>query len=124
MPNSSLPKATGKSNPEDSITKVIPATSGKDSEKAQDQVSPLAARLFGTYTFMAGVIRLYACYRLEDPSLYQLGIWTHIIAAGHFTSELLVYKTIKFSGPQIFPFMAAYVGTVWMFMQYDNYVTN
>ncbi|KAK1768128.1 hypothetical protein QBC33DRAFT_536325 [Phialemonium atrogriseum] len=123
--NQSLPKATTSSNPDDSVAKLVPATPGsKDADKAQDQVSPLAARLFGTYTFMAGVIRFYACYDLANPSLYQLAIWTHLIAAGHFTSEMLVFKTIRFTGPQAFPFAAAYGGSLWMIMQYGHYVAN
>lgn len=123
VPNHALPPATDKYDPADSTNVLKPASStGKDAEKAKDQVTPLAARLFGTYTFMAGVIRLYACYQLENPGMYQLGIWTHVIAGVHFTSELLVQKTINFSGPQVFPFMAAYGGTIWMLLQYNHYV--
>jgi hypothetical protein len=54
--------------------------------------------------------------------MYQLAIWTHVIAAVHFTSEMLVLKTINFSGPQTFPFLAAYGGTAWMLLQYNHYV--
>lgn len=121
--NHSLPPATDRFNPEDSTNSVKPASpTGKDAEKAKDQVSPLAARLFGLYTFAAGIIRFYACYQLENPSLYQLAMWTHIIASVHFTSELLVFKTIKFSGPQAFPFLAGYSGAIWMYLQYNHYV--
>lgn len=123
VPNHSLPPATDRYNPEDSTNVVKPASAtGKDSEKARDQVSPLAARLFGTYTFIAGIIRLYACYQLENPAMYQLAIWTHVIAAVHFTTEMLVFKTMKLSGPQVFPFAAAYGGAIWMLLQYKHYV--
>ncbi|KAL2022890.1 hypothetical protein VTK56DRAFT_4421 [Thermocarpiscus australiensis] len=123
VPNHSLPPATERFNPEDSINVVKPASStGKDAEKAKDQVSPLAARLFGIYTFFAGLIRFYACYQLENPALYQLAIWTHVVAAVHFTSEMLIYRTVRFSGPQIFPFTAAYGGAIWMLLQYKHYV--
>src|SRR5689334_377421 len=88
--NHALPAAAKGYNPEDSTRIVKPASStGKDAEKARDQVSPLAARLFGTYTFMAGIIRFYACYQLENPAMYQLAMWTHVIAAIHFTTEML-----------------------------------
>jgi hypothetical protein len=124
VPNTKLPAASSKFNPEDSTVKVVPVPSatGKDAEKAKDQVTPLAARLFGVYTFMAGLIRFYASYELENKLLYQLAIWTHVVAAIHFTSETLAYKTIRFSGPQIFPFMAAYGGLLWMTLQYNHYV--
>lgn len=123
VPNHSLPAAAAGYNPEDSTAVVKPASqTGKDSVKAKDQVSPLAARLFGTYTFIAGIIRLYSSYQLENAGMYHLAIWTHVIAAVHFTSEMLVYKTVKFSGPQAFPFLAAYGGIVWMALQYNHYV--
>ena len=65
--NHSLPAAGGGYDPEDSTIKLKPASAtGKDSEKAKDQVTPLAARLFGTYTFMAGIVRLIACYQIEN----------------------------------------------------------
>jgi len=121
--NHSLPPATERFDPEDSVKVLKPASStGKDSEKARDQVNPLTARIFGVYTFAVGIIRLYASWKPEEPFLYQLGIWTHVIAAAHFTSELLVFKTLKFTGPQAFPFMAAYGGSIWMLMQYGHYV--
>lgn len=123
MPNHDLPPRTARFNPEDSTAVLKPASStGKDAEKAKDQVTPLAARLMGIYTSLAGIIRIYASYNLSDPSLYQLALWTHIVAGLHFTSELLIFKTIRFSGPQIFPFLAAYGGTIWMVMQWGHYV--
>ena len=123
MPNHALPPATDRFNPEDSTAVLKPASStGKDAEKAKDQVTPLAARLMGIYTSLAGIIRIYASSRPEDPALYQLAIWTHVVAGLHFTSETLVYKTIRFSGPQIFPFLASYGGTAWMLLQWSHYV--
>ncbi|KAL2164894.1 hypothetical protein VTH06DRAFT_190 [Thermothelomyces fergusii] len=121
--NHSLPPASDRFDPEDSIVKVKPASStGKDSEKAKDQVTPLAARLFGVYTFFAGIIRFYASYQIENPAMYQLALWTHVVAALHFTSEMFVYKTMRFSGPQAFPFLAAYGGATWLILQYNHYV--
>ncbi len=91
-------------NPEDSVNKLVPASStGKDVEKARDQVTPLAARLFGAWTLMTGLVRIYAAYDVSSPALYQLSLITHIVAASHFTSELLVFGTLRLTGPQIFP---------------------
>lgn len=123
VPNHSLPPATERFNPEDSVNVVKPASAtGKDAEKAKDQVTPLAARLMGNYTVLAGLIRIYGSYHLENSALYQLVMWTHVVAAVSFTSETLIYKTIRFSGPQIFPFLAAYSGLLWTYLQYDHYV--
>jgi hypothetical protein len=123
LPNSSLPRPSASYNPDDSVQKIVPVEPGDGRiSTAQDQITPLAARLFGNYTFMAGLIRFYASYQLEDPYLYQLALWTHLIAVAHFTSELLLYKSMRFSGPQIFPLIAGYLGTVWMLMQWRHYV--
>jgi len=121
VPNNNLPKASATFNPDDSVHKVVPAQPGKT---GTDQMTPLAARLFGTYTFAVGLIRFYAAYGIENRFLYQLGIWTHVIAAVHFTSEMLVYKTVRMGWEHMFPFFAAYVGTVWMALQYNHYVVN
>ena len=123
VPNHTLPPASDRYNPEDSTQILKPASpSGKDSEKAKDQVTPLAARLFGAYTWLAGLIRVYAAYQVENAGMYQLALLAHVVAAVHFTSEMLVYKTVRFSGPQAFPFAAAYGGTIWMLLQYKHYV--
>jgi hypothetical protein len=123
VPNPKLPAKTASYNPEDSIHKImsVPPNS-KDAEKAKDQVTPLAARLFGTYTFLAGLIRLYACYRLDDPAMYQMAMATHLVAGLHFASEILVYKTIRWTGPELFPLFAGFGGLLWMALQYNNYV--
>ncbi|KAK0721582.1 hypothetical protein B0T26DRAFT_749087 [Lasiosphaeria miniovina] len=123
VPNHALAPKTERFNPEDSVNVLKPASAtGKDAEKAKDQVTPLTARVFGNYTFLAGVIRVYASFSPENASLYQLALLTHGVAALSFTSELLIFKTMKFTGPQGFPFAAAYLGGLWMTLQYSHYV--
>lgn len=119
-----MPRASARSNP-DSVAKLQPladAGSLKDKPTAVDQVTPLAARLFGVYTVLAGVIRVYGAYRVNDPALYQLCLFTHLLAAAHFVSEALVFKTISLGWEHAFPFAAAFSGSVWMGLQYGNYV--
>lgn len=110
----------------DSVTKLIPATTAAKQNKPaaapSDQVTPLAARLFGVYTILAGVIRIYGAYRVNDPTLYQLCLFTHVLAASHFTSEILVFKTLKLGWEHAFPLAAGFGGSAWMTLQYSNYV--
>lgn len=109
----------------DSVRKLQPVTAAatlKDKPTATDQVTPLAARLFGIYTIVAGVIRAYGAYRVHDPVLYQLCLFTHVIAAVHFTSEIVVFKTLRLGWEHAFPLSAGYGGSVWMVLQYANYV--
>ncbi|KAJ4422194.1 ergosterol biosynthesis protein [Gnomoniopsis sp. IMI 355080] len=110
----------------DSVSKIIPAaTAAKQNKPAaapSDQVTPLAARLFGVYTILAGVIRVYGAYRVNDPALYQLCLFTHLLAVSHFTSEIVVFKTLKLGWEHAFPLSAGIGGSVWMTLQYSNYV--
>ncbi|KAK7735544.1 ergosterol biosynthesis protein [Cytospora paraplurivora] len=109
----------------DSVTKlepVVSATTLKDKPTATDQVTPLAARLFGVYTILAGLIRVYSAYEVNDAALYQLSLLTHLVAAGHFTSEIVVFKTIRLGWEHAFPLSAAFGGSIWMALQYGHYV--
>lgn len=109
----------------DSTAKLIPATPSratKDKPTPNDQVTPLAARLFGVYTVLAGVVRVYGAYRVHDPVLYQLCLFTHVLAATHFTSEILVFKTIRLGWEHAFPLTAGFGGSIWMALQYSHYV--
>lgn len=110
----------------DSVSKLIPAkTAAKQDKPAlapSDQVTPLAARLFGVYTSVAGVIRIYGAYRVHDPALYQLCLFTHLLAVAHFASEIIVFKTLKLGWEHAFPLSAGIGGSLWMTLQYSNYV--
>ncbi|KAI3394473.1 hypothetical protein diail_2665 [Diaporthe ilicicola] len=119
-----VPSSSSPGNP-DSVSKLQPVASAqtlKDKPTAVDQVTPLAARLFGVYTILAGVIRVYGAYRVHDPALYQLCLFTHLLAAAHFTSETLVFKTVSLGWEHAFPFAAAFSGSLWMGLQYGHYV--
>ncbi|KAL7627247.1 hypothetical protein AAE478_001436 [Parahypoxylon ruwenzoriense] len=122
--NSSLPKKTATFNPEDSTQKLLPAsaTSSPKAARTQDQVTPLAARLFGTYTLISAIVRIYASYNLHLAPVYNIALWTYIVALVHFGSEWVVYRTAYLGAPILFPFFFATVGIVWMVTQYNFYV--
>ncbi|RWA04812.1 hypothetical protein EKO27_g10289 [Xylaria grammica] len=123
VPNASLPPRTASFDPEDSTQKLAPAASSNPKDgRAADQVTPLAARLFGTYTFLAAVVRLYASYHLHLAPVYHITIWTYVIALFHFGSEWAVYRSAYLGPPILFPFFFATVGIVWMTSQYGFYV--
>ncbi|CAK7563608.1 MAG: ergosterol biosynthesis protein [Sporothrix epigloea] len=112
-----------KKNSADSVNKLVLASAtGRDVSKAQDQVTPLAARLFGTWTMLAGFIRMYAAHDVGNRALYELALITHVVAAVHFISELTVFKTFRLTGPQLFPLFAGTGGSIWMALQYTHYV--
>ncbi|RYP60110.1 hypothetical protein DL771_010620 [Monosporascus sp. 5C6A] len=109
-------------DPEDATDKLAPADGGAKEGRARDQVTPLAARLFGTYTLISAVVRIYASYHLRLAPVYQMALWTYVVALVHFASEFFVYKTTRFGTPVAMPFFFATVGVTWMVSQYGFYV--
>jgi hypothetical protein len=99
----------------------VPASNTQD-PKAADQLSPLAGRLFGTWTLITSIVRFYAAYNLHLGPVYNIALWTYVVALCHFGSELFVFKTMSFGPPQLFPFTFASVAIVWMTLVRDYYV--
>ncbi|KAF2999091.1 hypothetical protein G7054_g12296 [Neopestalotiopsis clavispora] len=122
--NPSLGPRTSTFNPDDATNKLVPATSVdlKPGSTTVDQVTPLAARLFATYTLISAIVRIYASFHLDKEPVYMMALWTYLVALGHFVSEGFVFKTFRITGPQLFPLVLASVGTTWMIMQKDFYV--
>ncbi|POR37438.1 Ergosterol biosynthetic protein 28 [Tolypocladium paradoxum] len=119
--NPRLPPASASFNPDDAVDKLVPAADQAD-PTAADQMTPLAGRLFGTWTLITCVVRCYAAYHLHLGPMYNIAIWTYVVALGHFASELFVFKSMTFGLPQIFPFTLASCALVWMPMVRDYYV--
>jgi hypothetical protein len=121
--NPSLPPKTSTYNPEDSTKKIVPVVSvkAKPGSTTFDQVTPLAARLFGTYTLISAIVRLYASYHLDVEPVYMMALWTYLVALGHFISEGF-YGTYYLGGPQLLPLFFATTGTIWMTTQKSFYV--
>ena len=53
--------------------------------------STRSARRFGTWTFLAGIVRLYAAYNIDIKELYSLAMWTYGIATLHFLAEWAIF---------------------------------
>jgi len=84
--------------------------------------TPLAGRLFGTWTFLQGLVRVYAAYNIDNPAFYQLAFGTYVIAWCHFTSEWFFYKTARWGEGLAGPVVVSNVSLVWMLMQWGFYV--
>lgn len=78
--------------------------------------------MFGTWTVVQALIRLYAAYNIHDKNLYQLALWTFIVAGAHFGSEWLVFKTAKWGAGLAGPAFVASGTGVWMLLQWGSYV--
>ena len=50
-----------------------------------------AARMYGTWTMLSSVVRIYAALTIEDQHMYSLAVSTYAIAVFHFAVERYVY---------------------------------
>ena len=91
-------------------------------KRQTNPVTPLSARTFGTWTFLASIIRLYAAYHIHDPVIYQISLWTYIVALSHFTSEWLIFGTAKLNAGLAAPVVVASGSLAWMLTVWDAYV--
>jgi hypothetical protein len=89
-----------------------------------EAVNPLSSRTFGTWTFLSSVIRLYAAYNISDPLIYQLALWTYVIALAHFASEWLVFGTAKMGKGLVGPLCVASGSLIWMLLKWEVYMDN
>ncbi|EIN03721.1 Erg28-like protein [Punctularia strigosozonata HHB-11173 SS5] len=85
-------------------------------------VTALQARTFAVWTLTAAVVRFYAAYHISNKPIYDMTLFTYLIAFGHFTSELFIYGTAKPNAGIIMPCIVSTVSLVWMFQQYEFYV--
>ncbi|KAF4123050.1 Erg28 like protein [Geosmithia morbida] len=121
--NANLPPASATFEPEDSVNKLVPVDTKINDPKASDQLTPLGNRLFSTWTLLACVVRCYAAYHLHHGPVYDMAVWTYVIAFFHFSSELFYFKSMSFGVPQFFPFLLSSCALIWMPSVRDSYVT-
>ncbi|KAK7454644.1 ergosterol biosynthesis protein [Stygiomarasmius scandens] len=92
--------------------------------RSPDAVNALQARTFAIWTLTSAVVRAYAAYHIHEKSVYDITMFTYLIAFGHFSSEFFIFRTTRFNAPVISPFIVSVGSLVWMFTQYDYYVSN
>jgi len=93
-----------------------------DAYPSTSPVTPLSARTFGTWTLITSIVRLYAAYNIDDPIVYQLGLWTYAIAWLHFVSEWFIFKTARWGAGLAGPVFVATGSLLWMSLQWGFYV--
>lgn len=91
------------------------------SQRPQD-VTPLSSRTFGTWTFFSAIVRLYAAYNISNQQVYQICLWSYIVAAVHFVSEWLVFGTAGLGAGLSGPLVVSSSSIVWMLSQREYYL--
>lgn len=88
-----------------------------------EQVTYLSARTFGTWTFISSVIRFYGAYYLNNPQVYQIVFASYLTAFVHFNSEWLIFGSCKFGKGLLGPMIVATSTLIWMWTQWDYYLS-
>ncbi|KIM39771.1 hypothetical protein M413DRAFT_19566 [Hebeloma cylindrosporum] len=85
-------------------------------------VTALQARTFAVWTLTSAVIRAYAAYNINNKIMYDMAMLSYLIAFGHFSSELLIFRSCKIFPGALSPVIVSTTSLFWMFTQYDFYV--
>jgi len=64
---------------------------------AKDLVNPLTGRLYGTWTFLAAVVRIIGAFHLHERGMYLTVQATFVIAFMFFNYEYFIAKTTSFA---------------------------
>ncbi|KAF8460374.1 hypothetical protein BDZ91DRAFT_643874, partial [Kalaharituber pfeilii] len=101
-------------------TRRVYSTSS-DPAKPSPLVTSLSSRTFGTWTFLSALIRYYTAYHISDPVLYDLCLWSYIVAFAHFTSEWLIFKSARLNEGLIGPIIVSTLSIAWMVLARAEY---
>lgn len=105
------------------LVKDLALTRKVYSAAPQSEVTNLSARTFGTWTFLTSIVRFYGAYNLVGNStMYDLAIWTFVVASIHFNTEWLWFKNCKLDKGLAGPLVVSTASLIWMFNQRSFYV--
>jgi hypothetical protein len=74
-----------------------------------NQLTPLTARFYGTWTVATGTMRFVTAYRIQEKGLYVATLISFVITCLNFPSEVVVFETATWGslgfglGLDIFP---------------------
>ncbi|ODV93202.1 hypothetical protein PACTADRAFT_51819 [Pachysolen tannophilus NRRL Y-2460] len=92
-------------------------------ENRPQEVTPLSARTFGTWTLFSAIIRCYGAYHLTDENVFNITLYSFLIAIAHFSLEWLIYGTCKFGKGLLGPLVVSTSSIAWMTLQRDYYTS-
>lgn len=87
------------------------------------EITKLSARTFGTWTFITSIVRFYGAYYLVgNKQIYELCMWSFVVAGGHFISEWLYFGNCKLGKGLAGPLIVSTTSLLWMYLQKDFYL--
>eukprot|EP01023_Acetabularia_acetabulum_P043799 TRINITY_DN4379_c0_g1_i1.p1 TRINITY_DN4379_c0_g1~~TRINITY_DN4379_c0_g1_i1.p1 ORF type:complete len:160 (-),score=14.66 TRINITY_DN4379_c0_g1_i1:195-617(-) len=88
---------------------------------AGSQVTPLYGRTFATWTLVTCCLCLICACDNTNPAIYGATLFSFVAALIHFSTELILYKTMSIEGAMS-PGIIAGVSVVWMTLGWNYYV--
>ncbi|KAI9671067.1 MAG: ergosterol biosynthesis protein [Alyxoria varia] len=85
-------------------------------------VTTLSARTFGTWTALTAIVRLFAAFHITEPAWYQLAFLTYVVAALHFVSEWVVFRSANLGAGLTGPLIVSSATMTWMWWVWQDYV--
>ncbi|KAF2864430.1 ergosterol 28 [Piedraia hortae CBS 480.64] len=85
-------------------------------------VTALNARTFGTWTAISSFVRLYAAYHITNKQVYELALWTFVVAWLHFIIEWWGFGTARWGKGLAGPIFVATFSLGWMLNVWGDYV--
>ncbi|CAH1758931.1 13361_t:CDS:2 [Entrophospora sp. SA101] len=70
-------------------------------------ITKLSSHTFAAWTLTSAIVRLYAAYNINDEILYQITLWTFVIAFFHFFSELTLFRSANIGAGWLSPFIVS-----------------
>lgn len=97
----------------------------KNAKQSSNEMPPVGMRLFGMWTVLSAIVRVYAAYNMSNPVLYDITIWTFVLVTFHYYSELVWFGTIPWdiNRHQIIPLTQAPSALLWMLWQREYYLS-
>ncbi|XP_030855385.1 probable ergosterol biosynthetic protein 28 [Strongylocentrotus purpuratus] len=86
--------------------------------QAQEMVNAVLGRLFGTWTLLAGAVRMMCSYDIRNRAVYDLTLFSFILAFLHFATEYLLFQTVELSFGVVSPLVISGVSIVMMLQGY------
>ena len=71
--------------------------------------------MYGTWTFLSSIIRVYAAWKIENVDLYVLAMCTYGVAAVYFSLEALIFNVHNLSSKSAI--LVAVLTLAWMALE-------
>ena len=68
------------------------------------------------------MVRVYAAYNIATPAVYDICLWSYVVAFAHFFSEWLVFKTARLNEGLLGPVLVSTMSILWMASQREAYL--